>query len=381
MRNTLLLLAFFILVEPNLLAQTFELLDGDTINITLANGKKQGFWRYYWPNGDLKYEVFYENGEKHGLELKYYDAQDCMEFSNTYNRGVLNGPSVSFFTNCQIKCEEGYKNGQKHGNERCYDENGYLLTEGKFVNGELDGSFAHYDKKGYVTYESPSKETTLKFDKFLTGEYKVKDSTIFYAFKRNKEWKKVLLVVDMTGSMFPYIGQLLVWFKINYETEKVKYFVLFNDGNTTPDDKKIIGRTGGVYFFEAKDYKKLKSDIENVRKKGEGGDEPENDLEAIVSGTINYRDYSDIVLLADDSPVRDMALLKRIRKPVHVILCGTKKGINEQYIKIAQQTKGSIHTANNSIDMKKLKEGEYYTLDKDVFQYRNGQFVWVDVKD
>lgn len=353
-------------------------MDGDTINVTLENGKKQGFWRYYWPDGDLKYEVFYENGEKHGLELKYFDKQDCMEFSNSYNHGMLYGPSVNFYPSCKVKSEEAYKDGQKDGNERFYDENGFLLTEGKFVKGELDGSYAHFDKKGYVTYESPTKETTLKFDKFLTGEYKIKDSTIFWAFKRNKEWKKVLLVVDMTGSMFPYIGQLLVWFKNNYETEKVKYYVLFNDGNTTPDEKKIIGRTGGIYPFEAKDYKKLKSDIENVRKKGEGGDDPENDLEAIFTAIITYRDYSDIVLLADESVVRDMALLRRIRKPIHIILCGTKKGINEQYIKIAQHTKGSIHTRNEDLDMKKLEDGKMYTLDKDIFQYKNGQFIWVD---
>jgi hypothetical protein len=360
-------------------AQTFTIdADGDTINVTLPNGKKHGFWRYYWPNGDLKYEVYYENGEKNGLEMRYYDAQDCLEFTNTYSYGVLNGPSVTYFQNCKVKTEENYRNGKKEGIERVFDENGFLLTEGKFVNGELDGSYAHYDKKGFVTYESPTKETTLKFDKFLTGEYKIKDSTIFWAFKRNKQWKKVLLVVDMTGSMFPYIGQLLVWFKQNYETEKIKYYVLFNDGDNLPDDKKVVGRTGGVHPFEAKDYKKLKKDIEDVRKKGEGGDDAENDLEAVITAMATYRDYGDIVLLADDSPVRDMALLRRIKKPIRVVLCGTNKGINEQYIKIAFQTKGSIHTRNNDVDMKTLVEGEYYTLDKDVFQFTNGQFVWVD---
>jgi len=363
-------------------AQTYTIdNDGDTINITLANGKKYGFWRYYWQNGDLKYEVYYENGEKHGLEMRYFDAQDCMEFTNTYKNGVLNGPSVTFFPNCKIKTEENFRNGLKHGSERVFDENGFLLTEGKFNNGELEGSYAHYDKKGFVTYESPTKETTLKFDKFLTGEYKIKDSTIFWAFKRNTQWKKVLLVVDMTGSMFPYIGQLLVWFKQNYETEKIKYYILFNDGDALTDDKKVIGRTGGVHTFEAKDYKKLKKDVEEVRKKGEGGDDPENDLEAVITATTTFRDYSDIILLADDSPVRDMSLLKKIKKPVRVVLCGTNKGINEQYIRIAQLTKGSIHTRNNDIDMKSLVDGEYYTLDKDIFQYSNGQFVWVDAND
>ncbi len=358
--------------------QTFTINDGDTINLTLANGKKHGFWRYYWPNGDLKYEVYYENGEKEGLEISYYDAQDCIEYSNTYSKGLLDGPRVMFYPNCSTRVEEMYKHGLKDGYERNFDQSGVLLTEGSFSKGELDGSYAHFDKKGYVTYESPTKETTLKFDKFLSGEYKIKDSTLFNVFKRNKEWKKMMLVVDMTGSMFPYIGQMLVWYKQNYEDGRVKYYVLFNDGDNLVDDKKQIGKTGGVHPFEAKDYRKLKKDIEDVRKMGEGGDDPENDLEAIISAMVAYRDYTDIILIADESTVRDMNLLKKIKKPIHVIMCGTKKGINEQYLRIAYQTKGSFHTISNDIDMKKLKDGEEFQVDKDIFRLSGGNFIWVD---
>ncbi len=359
-------------------SQTFVINDGDTINLTLANGKKQGFWRYFWSNGDLKYEVYYENGEKEGLEISYYDGQDCIEYSNTYNKGVLDGPRVMFYPNCSTRVEEMYKNGLKDGYERNFDQTGVLLTEGNFLKGELDGSYAHFDKKGYVTYESPSKETTLKFDKFLSGEYKIKDSTLFFVFKRNKEWKKMMLVVDMTGSMFPYIGQMLVWYRQNYEDGRVKYYVLFNDGDNLTDDKKVLGRTGGVHPFEAKDYRKLKKDIEDVRKLGEGGDDPENDIEALTAAMVAFRDYSDIILIADESNVRDMALLKRIKKPIHVIMCGTKKGINEQYLRIAFQTKGSFHTISNDIDMKKLKDGEEFQVDNDIFRLSGGNFIWVD---
>ncbi len=359
-------------------SQTFVINDGDTINLTLANGKKQGFWRYFWPNGDLKYEVYYENGEKEGLEISYYDGQDCIEYSNTYNKGVLDGPRVMFYPNCSTRVEEMYKNGLKDGYERNFDQTGVLLTEGNFLKGELDGSYAHFDKKGYVTYESPSKETTLKFDKFLSGEYKIKDSTLFFVFKRNKEWKKMMLVVDMTGSMFPYIGQMLVWYRQNYEDGRVKYYALFNDGDNLTDDKKVLGRTGGVHSFEAKDYRKLKKDIEDVRKMGEGGDDPENDIEALTAAMVAFRDYSDIILIADESNVRDMALLKRIKKPIHVIMCGTKKGINEQYLRIAFQTKGSFHTISNDIDMKKLKDGEEFQVDNDIFRLSGGKFIWVD---
>ena len=380
MQRLYILICILFLVAKFSNAQTFEVFEGDTINQTLLNGKKQGFWRYFWPNGDLKYEVYYDNGEKEGLEIKYFDEQDCIEFSNTYLKGVLNGPSVSFFPNCSTKTEEIYQGGQKNGYERNFDQNGILLTEGQFAKGELVGSYAHFDKKGTVTYESPTKETTLKFDKFLSGEYKIRDSTIFKVFQRNK-WKNVLLVVDMTGSMLPYMGQLLVWCKQTYEDGNIRYYSLFNDGDNLDDLKKVIGKTGGVHLFEAKDYKKLKRDVEEVRKMGEGGDDPENDIEALMTSQLNCKNYSEIVLLADDSQIRDMALLKRLRKPVHVVLCGTKKGVNDQYLKLALHTKGSIHTTNTDVDMKKLKDGDDVLIEKDVFKFKAGQFEWVDLID
>jgi hypothetical protein len=376
-------LVLFLLFLNKTFAQTYTIHEGDTINVTI-NEKKEGFWRYYWPNGDLKYEVFYENNEKQGIELKFYDAQDCVELSNNFKNGVLDGPSVSFFPNCSTRCEEIYKDGQKNGYERCYDENGVMLTEGNFLKGELNGSYAHFDKKGYVTYEAPTKEkpTTIKFDKFISGEYKLKDSTIFRVFKRNPDWKKILLVVDMTGSMFPYIGQLLIWFKQNYESEKVKYYTLFNDGGELADELKKVGAAGGVYSFEAKDFKKFKKDVDETRKKGgerQGGDDPENDLEAVYKSITTLKGFSDIVLVADDSPVRDMALLKRIKKPIHIIICGTAKGVNSEYLKIAYQTKGSIHTLKTDINMKTLVNNTEFTIDEDIFQFKNGEFIWLDV--
>jgi hypothetical protein len=86
-------------------------------------------------------------------------------------------------------------------------------------------------------------------------------------------------------------------------------------------------------------------------------------------------------LLADDSDMRDIKLLKRIRKPVHVIICGTKKGINAQYLQLAYRTKGSVHTANNDVDMRTIRDGQQIVLDKDVFEFRGGEFIWLDVND
>jgi hypothetical protein len=50
-------------------------------------------------------------------------------------------------------------------------------------------------------------------------------------------------------------------------------------------------------------------------------------------------------------------------------------------LKIAHQTKGSIHTNNQDIDMKKIKEGDEFTVEKDIFRLSGGQFIWIDTND
>jgi antitoxin component YwqK of YwqJK toxin-antitoxin module len=39
-----------------------------------VNGRKNGVWKSYWPDGDIKDKIEYENGQKHGTSIVYdYD--------------------------------------------------------------------------------------------------------------------------------------------------------------------------------------------------------------------------------------------------------------------------------------------------------------------
>lgn len=360
---------------------TFDIHDGDTINLTDASGVRQGWWRQYWPNGDLKYECMFVNGQKDGLELKYYDNPDCLELSVNYNMGVLDGPTVSYYRTCKVNCEETYYNGVKHGSERCYHEKGWLMSEGYFEEGKLKGAFSHFDETGKVKFESSERDFTVNLDKFLSGDYKLKDSTIFNVFKRNDNWADMLVVVDMTGSMFPYMGQLVIWFKLNFDLGRVKYFCFFNDGDSKKDDEKKVGQIGGIHMYEAKDFKLLKKSMEETMKLGAGGDAPENNVEALIRSTTYFKNYKQVVMIADNtSRVKDLKYITRVKKPVKVILCGVgEDGINPDYLKIARVTKGSIHTINSDIkNLAQLQEGQRITVEGFTYQLVNGNFELVD---
>ena len=175
------------------------------------------------------------------------------------------------------------------------------------------------------------------------------DSTIYRVFNRNTSWDSILVIVDWTGSMYRYGADILKWHLLNFSHSPIRYFVIFNDG----DDKtfKEIGKTGGIYNMSADDPEKLFLLYHYVMLKGNGMESEENDIEAILKGIELYPAHKDLVLIADNSCIRDLKLYDQIQEPVKVILCGYNQsvGANPQYVELAKKTGGSLHTIEDDI--------------------------------
>ena len=59
-----------------------------------------------------------------------------------------------------------------------------------------------------------------------------------------------------------------------------------------------------------------------------------------------------------------------------VILCGSQTGINMQFLKIASQSGGSVHTIETDIDdLLNKKEGEEIRLGNQSFKVEDGKLV------
>lgn len=202
------------------------------------------------------------------------------------------------------------------------------------------------------------------------------DSTVLNTFQRNQQWKKMLVVTDLTGSMSPYTAQLLLWYKLAQNTGRVQYLVFFNDGDHKSDKEKVLGNTGGIYGQSAGSFDEIAALANKVTSKGSGGDDPENNVEALLFGIEQCGDCEEVIMIADNwATPRDLILLKKINKPVRVILCGTEEGINPNYLNIARQTQGSVHTIEEDIyNLLEMNEGQELKIGKDVFVVRNGKF-------
>lgn len=353
---------------------SYKVDDKDTINVMDMDSLKQGVWREFWPNGDLRSEVSYKNNKKQGLEIMWFDEPDCVEQEAYYKDGLIDGPVTHYSRKCKKDFYESYKNGVKEGIEMSYYPNGNIKAEGIYKKGYLNGYYKVYDKKGNFAFESRTDDSEADLAPNMTD---TAHNVVLKVFQRNKQWQNKLIVADLTGSMYPYAQQLSTWLKLHFVRDTTSQnFAFFNDGDKKRDDDKKIGATGGVYFCKAKNVDELIGTMELTIKKGQGGDAPENVIEGLIFGLNKSGKVEDVILIADNwAKARDIKLLPRVKVPVHVILCGVYEGmeINEDYLNIAYKTKGSVHTIEQDItDLMKQTTGKKFNINGVDYIIKNG---------
>ena len=374
---TYILFVFLLFSASGFKAQSllsYKVYENDTINMIDKDSLKQGVWKEFWANGDLKTEVIYKNNKKQGLEIIWFDEPDCVEQESYYKDGRLDGPSIYYSKKCKKDFFENFKSGVKEGLELSYYHNGNIKAEGHFKKGKLDGYYKVYDKKGVFSFESRSTDSETDLQPNIAD---TANNLVFNVFKRNKQFKSKLIVADLTGSMYPYAQQVSTWLKLQFLKDTTsQHFAFFNDGDNKKDDEKKIGATGGIYYCRAKTVEALIATMELTIKKGTGGDAPENPVEAIIYGLNKSGKVEDVILIADNwAKARDIKMLARIKVPVRVVLCGVYEGmeINEDYLNIAYKTKGSVHTIEQDItDLMKQTTGKKFNINGVDYIIKNG---------
>lgn len=203
------------------------------------------------------------------------------------------------------------------------------------------------------------------------------DSLVMKVMERNKDWKKMLVVEDVTGSMMPYIADLLLWNALKGNLQNTSHFVFFNDGDAKDNYEKVIGSTGGLYHAKPKNVDVLEETMISAIAGGNGDDTPENDIEAVLAGIKSCPECEEVILISDnDATPRDLELVPQITKPVHVILCGVRYAPNPAHLYIAWKTKGSLHTINEDIiKLAEMEEGQTITVMGRTYKIVNGKFV------
>ena len=107
------------------------------------NVKKQGEWKYYYPDGKIKSKGKYLNNRKNG-KWTFYFQDGSYEQKGRYKNGKLSGDWTWFFENGNIKREEHYYNGKEEGLFIEYNQNEEIISKGEYIDGEKEGEWYYF---------------------------------------------------------------------------------------------------------------------------------------------------------------------------------------------------------------------------------------------
>jgi antitoxin component YwqK of YwqJK toxin-antitoxin module len=99
-------------------------------------GQREGEYRSYFPNGQLREIAQYDKGERYGLVQQWFSNGHQFELY-TLNAGVRHGAAITWFSNGMLRCYEHYKNGSLNGTSIYYNEFGNKQLERLYTEGTI----------------------------------------------------------------------------------------------------------------------------------------------------------------------------------------------------------------------------------------------------
>jgi antitoxin component YwqK of YwqJK toxin-antitoxin module len=136
-----------------------------------------------------KEECTYVDGKREGIYRKYWEKSKNPISESFYEKGILNGKSITYWSDGIICSEVGYINGQLQGIAKYYDNKGRLSFEEFYVDGVRSGKTQFYFPNGKV-------EAYFIYKNGISGDH-------FIYHKKGYLWK--LIKVDSYGKRLKII--------------------------------------------------------------------------------------------------------------------------------------------------------------------------------
>lgn len=233
---------------------------------------------------------------------------------------------------------------------------------------------------GFSIYYRPMPSNTAEnklIEDIVAGKVKTEDSTLLKVFERHDEWKDMLVVCDVTGSMSPYTAQLLLWIKANQKLRFMKNIVFFNDDDTKSTSQTSVKDPSGMWAVSSGNYKKVMEVALEAMQKGQ---HIENNLEAVCRAIEEFpEDKGKVLMIADnwEDPC-DMYLVKYLQSqkiPIRIIVCGVNSSFNIKYLEIARATGGTVHTMEEDLtNLASMKDGTKFKIGGVKIMLSKGKF-------
>jgi len=116
-------------------------------NGIMKDGKKEGVWEFFYPDGVLMAREYYFNGLLHGEALSFHPNGSLAQKENWKN-DVLQDSAWYFHPNGKIHRQGIYLNGVYNGCWLTYFPGGKLEQQGCYENGQPEGLFTNWYESG-----------------------------------------------------------------------------------------------------------------------------------------------------------------------------------------------------------------------------------------
>jgi antitoxin component YwqK of YwqJK toxin-antitoxin module len=132
-RLTLLFIA--LMVNYCLIAQTFKVIDNDTINRVDVSGLKQGHWIEM---NQFESRGSYKDGIRDGQWLTYFGGNYIQKIEN-YQKGKFIGGAFEFDRWGRLIAERYYMNGVSNGVSKTFTADGFFTSFTEYKDGKING--------------------------------------------------------------------------------------------------------------------------------------------------------------------------------------------------------------------------------------------------
>lgn len=162
-------------------------------------GKKQGYWKWFTPEGTLDMDGFFEKGLQDSV-WHYYFTNGQLSYRAQYNADLRTGDWTYFYPNNALYRTGSYRNDLRTGLWQTWYEDSTLLMKGSYVAGKEEGEWFNYwengrlkDKTTFVdgklngNWESYSPEGVLLTQGVYKNGYKTSEWLSYYSNGRLKE--------------------------------------------------------------------------------------------------------------------------------------------------------------------------------------------------
>ncbi|MBL4587279.1 MAG: hypothetical protein JKX84_09530 [Flavobacteriales bacterium] len=158
--KTILTCLFLLTVLITSSAQSFELANGDTINVRDANNQKQGWWKVSnkdgkykgYQTGQLVEEGEYLNNKKRGVWTKFF-ANGNKKHELTFANNIANGYAKMYYRSGKLQEEGVWKMNRWSGQYKYYYENGNMKYDWSYnSSGKREGEQKYFHENGVLQY-------------------------------------------------------------------------------------------------------------------------------------------------------------------------------------------------------------------------------------